>query len=340
MGLVYLMVIVGGLTRLTDSGLSMVDWRPLMGTIPPITESQWIETFEQYRQSPEYLQINKGMSLDEFKYIFYWEYGHRVLGRLLGLVFFIPFVYFLIKRRLALPLARKLGIAFLLGGTQGLLGWYMVKSGLVDVPHVSQYRLAAHLSLAFFLLCYLYWLCLSLLFARFERQSSKSLWWPSLILALTISLQIVFGALTAGLDAGKMYNTFPDMNGYFLPPGSFAITPIALNFFENPVLVQWTHRTLAWAIVGIGIFLFMKGRIANTPNPGRRFHNLILAMISLQFLLGVGTLVLNVPLAWASLHQAGAGVLLLLAVTNLFYEARLKFGSKARNDLTEIPRPV
>ena len=320
--MVYAMIIVGGLTRLTNSGLSMVDWRPIMGIFPPMNLEQWQAVFETYRLSPEYQQINRGMSLDEFKYIFYWEYGHRVLGRLVGVVFFIPFAFFLFTKRVKGSLAVKLGIAFILGGAQGLLGWYMVKSGLVDVPRVSQYRLAAHLSLAFFLLCYLYWICLGLMYPRKRNLDKAGFVGFSVFLLVLTSIQLLFGALTAGLDAGLMYNTFPDMNGTFLPAGSFAMQPVLINFFENPVTVQFTHRILGWALFFSVIVLFVKGLMSKVSGVRRFLHAALLLTVFFQFILGVMTLVMAVPLQWASIHQAGAGVFLLLAVTNLYSEYR------------------
>ena len=320
--MVYGMILVGGLTRLTDSGLSMVDWRPIMGTIPPITAEEWQSVFDAYRQFPEYQQINKGMSLDEFKSIFYWEYGHRVLGRLLGIVFFIPFLYFVIRGRIRGALLQKLGLAFVLGGAQGLLGWYMVKSGLVNEPRVSQYRLAAHLGLAFLLLCYLYWIFLDLMVrgrARINKISFKGI---SVLLVALISLQIFYGALTAGLDAGLIYNTFPHMNGVLLPDGAMYHQPAWKNLFENPMTVQFIHRCLGWMTAALVLFQFIKGLRSHLSRSQKSIQLALLLMTFLQFILGVGTLLMRVPLSLASLHQGGAAVLLVLAVSNCFIEWR------------------
>ncbi|SMF34490.1 COX15/CtaA family protein [Pseudobacteriovorax antillogorgiicola] len=318
----YSMVLVGGLTRLTNSGLSMVDWKPIMGIIPPLSEESWMETFNAYRQFPEYQKINKGMSLDDFKSIFYWEYGHRVLGRMIGIVFFVPFLYFLIRRRIKGSLVTKLFIAFVLGGLQGLLGWYMVKSGLVDEPRVSQYRLAAHLGLAFILLSYLYWILLGLTMKARIRIKEPSFRGLSVLLLFIVSFQIFYGALTAGLDAGLVYNTFPDMNGRLFPAGALSLLPTWKNLFENPVTVQFIHRCLGWLTLGIVFGIAGLGWLRGVQGNQRLIQWALLLAILFQFGLGVATLVMHVPVAIASLHQAGAAVVLILAVTNLFIEWR------------------
>lgn len=214
------MVVVGGVTRLTDSGLSIVEWQPLVGTMPPITQTDWDELLEKYRTSPQYEKVNKGMSIDEFKTIFWWEYFHRLLGRLIGLVFFIPFVYFLIKKQIDKPLGIKLTGIFILGGLQGFMGWYMVMSGLVDIPHVSQYRLTAHLGLAFIIFATMLWVALGLLSpipAETDEQDTNGLRRFAIGLSWLIFIMVLSGGFVAGIRAGLAYNTFPLMNGHFIP---------------------------------------------------------------------------------------------------------------------------
>ena len=312
--LVFFMVIVGGITRLTDSGLSMVDWRPLMGAIPPLNEQQWLEVFEQYQQYPEYQKVNLGMTLSEFKFIFFWEYFHRLTGRLIGLVFFVPYVYFLIKGKLSRSLKIKLFIALVLGGLQGLMGWYMVKSGLVDRPDVSHYRLAAHLSLAFVIIGYIFWLIFDLV-----RPLEKLFYHRRLHLMLIaflglLSLQIVYGAFVAGLDAGIGYNTFPTMNGEWFPRAFFFLSPQWLNFFENNAGVQFIHRTIGWLILFFSIYIWFSFRKVELAAIQRKALHMLLGMVSVQFLLGVLTLVFVVPVSLGSLHQAGACVLFVLTL--------------------------
>jgi len=226
------MITVGGATRLTHSGLSMVDWKPLSGVIPPVTVLEWQAEFEQYKQYPEYQKLNQGMSLEEFKGIFYWEYSHRVLGRGIGLIFFIPFVFFWWTQSVDRKYLPRLVGALILGGSQGLMGWYMVKSGLVDLPRVSHYRLAAHLSLAMLILGYLFWLVLDLSSTSRERVTSLLRKWVMGLVVL-LSLQIVYGAFTAGLRAGLGFNTYPLMGQQLLADAATTIQPLWINFFEN-----------------------------------------------------------------------------------------------------------
>lgn len=313
-GLVFFMVIVGGITRLTDSGLSMVDWRPLMGAIPPLTEQQWLEVFEQYQQYPEYKLVNEGMSLSEFKFIFFWEYFHRLTGRLIGLVFFIPYVFFLVKGNLTRSFKIKLFIALVLGGLQGFMGWYMVKSGLVDRPDVSHYRLSAHLSLAFIIIGYIFWLIFDLVRPLVKLPYHKSLHYSLIGFLGLISLQIVYGAFVAGLDAGIGYNTFPTMNGSWIPKSVFFLSPSWLNFFENNATVQFMHRTFGWLILCFSGYLWLKLRKLSLAVVQRKAIQAMLGMVLVQFLLGVFTLILVVPISLGSLHQVGACILLILTL--------------------------
>jgi cytochrome c oxidase assembly protein subunit 15 len=312
--LVFSMVAIGGLTRLTRSGLSIVEWKPITGILPPLTEEAWNAEFEKYKQFPEYQKINKGMELNDFKFIFYWEYGHRLLGRLIGFVFAVPLLVFALQKKVRGTLAFKLVLALILGGAQGVLGWWMVKSGLVDRPSVSHFRLAAHLLLALFLMCFLYWVALDLR-APLRRQSNQSRLRPlSIAFLCLVSLQIFYGALTAGLHAGHMYNTFPTMNGLWIPQGIGSMGPI-LDFLENPVTVQFVHRCLGWLVLFSAIGLFVMSRKENHLSPRQKWSfQALLGMVLIQFGLGVFTLLYMVPVALGSLHQIGACVLLLLTV--------------------------
>ena len=257
--LVFAMVVVGGVTRLTDSGLSIVEWKPIVGSIPPLSESDWEEVFEKYNKTPQYKKVNQGMSPDEFKTIFWWEYFHRLLGRVIGLVFFIPFLYFIVRKKIDQPLGLKLAGIFFLGGLQGLMGWYMVKSGLVDNPHVSQYRLTAHLGLAFIIYGAMFHVAMKLLLPiRTLHMDNKlhSLYRFSQVLIGLIFLMVLSGGLVAGIRAGQAYNTFPLMNGHFIPPEIFMIEPWYRNFFDNIATVQFDHRLIAWVLaILIPVFL-------------------------------------------------------------------------------------
>lgn len=317
-GLVFFMVIVGGITRLTDSGLSMVDWRPLMGAIPPLNEQAWLEVFEKYKQFPEYKLVKEGMSLSDFKFIFFWEYFHRLTGRLIGLVFFVPYMYFLIKGRLSKSLNLKLLVAFVLGGLQGLMGWYMVKSGLVDRPDVSHYRLAAHLSLAFLIIGYIFWIVFGLIKDNQNNSYNKGLHRSLLIFICLLVIQIIYGAFVAGLDAGVGYNTFPLMDGHLVPRSFFFLSPKWLNFFENNASIQFIHRTIGWLILILSSTIWFKYKNDNISRSQRLALFAMFLMVMLQFGLGVLTLIFVVPISLASLHQAGACLLMLLTLRAIY----------------------
>lgn len=309
--MVFVMIVIGGLTRLTQSGLSMVEWRPITGWLPPLTDSQWQAAFEAYQRFPEYQKINSGMSLLEFKEIFWLEYIHRVWGRLIGVAFFLPFLFFLakgwIERRLAWPLA----ILFVLGGLQGALGWYMVQSGLVDRPDVSQYRLVAHLAAALALYSALLWIAFRLRWPSLgepqsTRRSPRIL---SLVICLLVFSTIVAGGFVAGINAGFIYNTFPLMNGEVIPDGLFALHPWYRNLFEDTTTVQFIHRLLALAtLAAILGFRWSLSFGASTPSL-RRAANWLCGGALLQVALGIATLVMVVPIPLASAHQAGAVIL-------------------------------
>lgn len=313
--LIQAIVIVGGITRLTHSGLSMVDWQPIMGVVPPLEAEAWEATFEAYKQYPEYRKVNLNMSLDEFKFIFYWEYSHRLLGRIIGLVFFIPFVVFLMQRRFNAPLTKRLLVAFVLGGLQGLVGWYMVKSGLVDMPEVSHYRLAAHLSLALLLLGYVFWIILDLMRIDQRKSGHAGLGRFSLVILALVSMQIVYGAFTAGLRAGYGYNTFPLMNGEWIASAVGAMSPLWINLFESDATVQFIHR-----ILGITVLLLalLNWAISFRIKSGLTVANILLVTVVVQFTLGVLTLIYVVPLTLASLHQAGACLVFLASLCGVY----------------------
>jgi cytochrome c oxidase assembly protein subunit 15 len=319
--MVLAMVVIGGITRLTESGLSIVYWRPVTGFLPPLGAAAWTEAFELYRTSPQYLEVNAGMTLAEFRTIFWWEYIHRAWGRLIGLVFAVPFAWFLIRGRVRRSLVPRLVGLFVLGGAQGVLGWYMVQSGLVDVPEVSQYRLAAHLSLAFLIYGALVWTGLSLALpvtaVAADRIAARVRRITIAVLAL-VSLTVLSGAFVAGIDAGLIYNTFPLMDGGVLPPGYFATAAAA---FEDHGTVQFHHRLLATAsLIGVTALWWQSRWLALTPR-ARRVANGLLAMAVLQVALGITTLLLVVPVHAAATHQAGA-VLLFTLVVWLLHELR------------------
>ena len=321
--MVALMVVIGGVTRLTHSGLSMADWRPLMGTIPPLTESDWIETFAKYQETPQYKLVNKNMTIAEFKGIFFWEYIHRLWGRLIGLVVLLPWLVFYFRKKLSPKLNRRIAILFGLGAVQGFLGWYMVQSGLVDKPYVSHYRLAAHLSLAYVVLGLTFWTILGLR-RRGENTRAVVPSWLRIFahsLALLVCLQLFYGALMSGLKAGLGNNTFPTMSGQWFPSGFAILQPFMRNFIDNNVAVQFIHRTLGWLMI-FGSVAFWYAAQSCSLN---RFQNMsaiaLLVSVTLQFLLGVFTLIYIVPLGLAIAHQVGA-MLVFLSVILVMYSLK------------------
>jgi cytochrome c oxidase assembly protein subunit 15 len=310
--MVFFMVILGGVTRLTGSGLSMVDWRPILGIIPPITAEDWQITFGMYQQSPEFLVKNFTMDVNSFKQIFWLEYLHRLLGRLIGMVFFFPFVYFFAKGYIKKNEFPKYLLMLILGGMQGVLGWYMVKSGLVDNPAVSQYRLTAHLSSAFLIYSFMFWVALTLIYPIKNTPNN----WSTKTIALTvlIIITIVSGGFVAGLKAGKIYNTYPMMGDYWLPPTIFALKPTWINFFENIVTVQLSHRILTLVtFISITLYWF-KARKLELPIRLKKAVNALMHTTVLQFVLGISTLLLLVPTALAAAHQATAMILLTVSL--------------------------
>lgn len=325
--MIFAMVIIGGTTRLTGSGLSMVEWHPLMGALPPSDEASWHAVFAKYQQSPQYLQVNHWMTLDDFKRIFFWEYFHRLSGRLIGLVFFVPYVVFILRKRLWGRWSRRSFLAFVFGGLQGVLGWVMVKSGLVDVPAVSHYRLAAHLSLAFFVGAWVLWLILDIRATQKPESAShpeepvakklSRIGWS--VIAL-LGVQIVYGAFMAGKRAGHLSDTFPKMNGEWVPDAAFAAQPFWQNFLDNPYGIHFIHRTLGWLTVIIIVAFWMFVRRAGCTGRPRAAAHALVALTVVQFVLGALTVIFHVPIGLAVTHQAGGFLLLsaaLIAVHSL-----------------------
>lgn len=309
--LIFIMVVVGGITRLTHSGLSISNYKLISGTIPPMNDVEWNEAFELYKQYPEYQKLNNHFSIEEFKDIYFWEWIHRVIGRFIGLVFFIPFVYFLVKKRLSKSTTKKAVILLIMGGFQGFLGWYMVKSGLIDRPDVSHYRLAAHLTTAFLTFAYTFWVALDLMFPDkkvIDKKLRNFIRWSLVILII----QIIYGAFVAGLDAGWIHNHWPLMNeGKWIHETVFIEqNPTYLNFIEGKSGVQFVHRILAYIVVILILAIWYKAKQSAITSFQKKGINILLIMVGIQFLLGVLTLLLAVPVWLGVLHQVGAFVLL------------------------------
>ena len=310
--MIFIMVVLGGVTRLTQSGLSMVEWKPATGFLPPMTELVWQETFEKYQQYPEFKIKNPDMDLAGFKSIFWLEFIHRLWGRSIGIVFLVPFMFFLLRKKLDRKLIPKLITMFILGGLQGVLGWFMVKSGLSDRPDVSQYRLTAHLIFAFFLYGWIFWTALGLFFPKPHAIKQSLHVYKGFLSALTLLLVIAImsGGFVAGTDAGFIYNTFPLMGETFLPKGLFVLDPWIRNFFENVVTIQFTHRLLTMLIFVSVVAFWFKTLNQELPGRTRIVLHCLLAAVILQVTLGISTLLLVVPVPLAAAHQAGALILL------------------------------
>lgn len=302
------LVMLGGATRLTESGLSIVEWKPVTGVLPPIGEAEWQAELQRYRDSPQYQKVNRGMSLDEFKLIFWYEWAHRLLARFLGLCFALPYFWFLVRGRIPQPWRWPLFGTLLLGAAQGYMGWYMVKSGLVDIPRVSHYRLAAHLSLALMIFAAMFWIGTNALWprARSALRTGRLTW----VIAGLLVVTIVFGAFVAGLRAGLVYNTFPLMGGQFLPPNFLVFDPAWLNFLENPGTVQFVHRWLAITTLSLVFLAWFRYRRLALDTVQRRALTMMLGMALVQVGLGITTLLMHVPVWLGTLHQGGAVVLL------------------------------
>lgn len=320
--LVAAMVVLGGLTRLTGSGLSMVDWKPIHGVVPPLNQAQWQEEFDRYRTSPEYRHKNAGMSLDAFKRIFWFEYSHRLLGRTVGLAFLLPLLWLLARRLIEPRLVPRLLLMFVLGGAQGVLGWWMVSSGLVDEPRVSQYRLSAHLGLAIALYLWMLWTALAVLRGR-DTSTARSapLARAALAVLLFAFVTVLSGGFVAGLHAGLVYNTFPTMGGHWIPPDMWVFSPAWRNLFENVVTVQFDHRVLASVLFAAVIALWIACWRRSDAGPARAWAHAAAAAVLLQFALGVATLLAHVPVPLAAAHQANA-LFVLSALTGLAFTLR------------------
>ncbi len=309
--LIFIMVIVGGITRLTHSGLSISNYKLISGTIPPMNEQEWNEAFDLYKQYPEYQKINNQFTLEDFKDIYFWEWIHRVIGRFIGIVFIIPFIYFLIRKQLTKETIKKCIILMFMGSFQGFLGWFMVKSGLVDRPDVSHYRLAMHLTTAFITFAYTFWVALDLIYPNRHQVNIKFrnlMRWGIVILVF----QIIYGAFVAGLDAGFLHNHWPLMNDGALVHESVYIeqSPIIKNFIEGKSGVQFVHRYLAYIVVGVIIFIWYKGRKLVTNALQLNSLNILITIVFIQFLLGIFTLIYRVPITLGVLHQVVAFILL------------------------------
>lgn len=321
--LIYAMVVIGGITRLTHSGLSMVEWNPIIGSLPPMSDADWQVPFQKYQQSPEYHIINNQFTLEEFKSIYWWEYIHRLLGRTIGVVFLIPFFYFLIRKRFDKALLRKMLVLLFLGGLQGFLGWFMVKSGLQKEPHVSHFRLATHLISAFTVFGFTFWYALDLLYPqRIEtgKENRRVMKWSRILFGFIV-LQIIYGAFVAGLHAGLFYNTYPLMGGQLMPDTVTSFDPFWKNLFVNPAGVQFIHRNLALIVGVMVLFVWETSRKLNLSSFQRKASNFLLGVVIVQFCLGIITLLTAVPVTMGVLHQTGA---FFLFASALFYMHSLR----------------
>ncbi|WP_066220676.1 COX15/CtaA family protein [Formosa haliotis] len=316
--LIFVMVIIGGITRLTDSGLSISNYKLITGTIPPIGDAEWQKAFELYQQHPEFKHYNSHFNIDDFKSIYFWEWLHRLIGRLIGLVFLIPFAYFLITKQLTKPTIKKCIVLLGLGAFQGFLGWYMVKSGLVDMPDVSHFRLAAHLTAAFLTFAATLWVALDLIYPSKKLINKK---YRNLIIVtyVVLLIQIIYGAFIAGLKAGLIHNHWPLMNdGQFMHDTVLVLKPLYINFLENPSGIQFVHRILAFVVATlIGLLWFKSKKIDLTKPQSYAIQSLVILTV-VQFALGVFTLILHVPLWLGVLHQVGA-FFLLTAMTFMLH---------------------
>lgn len=314
--MVFVMVVLGGVTRLTESGLSIVYWHPLTGILPPLSDDAWRSIFDQYRNSPEFERTNFWMTLQDFKGIFWLEFVHRLWGRTIGVVFLLPFLWFLIRGRVERRLVPALVFLFLLGAAQGGLGWYMVKSGLVAEPSVSQYRLAAHLGLAVLIYAFLLWLAQGL----WNPGREPAAWGRRVAVVAVVwsFITMMSGAFVAGLDAGMAYNTFPLMDGQLVPDGIFRLTPWPINFFQNTATVQFTHRTLAVSFVLFALATWIAALRRGADDASRRAFGLLALAAVVQATLGISTLLMDVPVPLAALHQTGALVVFTAALWSLF----------------------
>ncbi len=326
--LIYLMVLVGGLTRLTHSGLSITDWS-FMGSVPPLNQEMWLERFEKYQSSPEFQKINFNMSLEEFKPIFLWEYIHRMIGRVMMYVFLFGFVYFLLRKKITKSMWLPLAGLFFLGAMQAVIGWWMVYSGLQKQPAVSHYRLATHLMSAFTLFAFTLWFALKLLYSRNseEKWETPKLRLPAILLLIVLILQIIYGAFTAGFvenDAAKfrpghIFNTWPKMGEHWLPEQVYMKETLFQNLLENPSGIQFMHRMLALAVVFCVAYIWWKSDKLKLSETQNFSITLIIYGVTIQFILGVFTLLYQVPVFLGALHQTGAFLLFAASIYFLFH---------------------
>ncbi|MFT6300196.1 MAG: cytochrome c oxidase assembly protein subunit 15 [Saprospiraceae bacterium] len=326
-GMIFCMIILGGITRLTDSGLSMVEWKPLVGIIPPLNAQDWQDSFDKYKLFPEYQKVNKGMHISEYKSIFMYEYLHRILGRIIGVIFLIPFLFFYFTNRIKKNLTPKLAAIFILGGLQGLLGWYMVKSGLINNPDVSQYRLTAHLGNAVIIYSYILWVAFGLMeemrepFVKSSINISQAIKTTAYTITALLFLMILSGGLVAGTRAGLAYSTFPLMGETFIPPGLYNMSPVWLSAFEDVTTIQFNHRMFAYILlVVISSFSFV-GFYRLKSARLRAGLVCLIALLIAQVSLGIATIVMHVPLLYAAAHQGTAIALLTasLFMSSCFY---------------------
>ncbi|MDQ7249878.1 COX15/CtaA family protein [Dongia sedimenti] len=318
--MIFVMVLLGGITRLSGSGLSIMEWKPLMGTLPPMSTAEWERVFALYREISQYKNVNHGMSLAEFQGIFWWEYSHRLWGRLIGIVFFLPFLWFLAKGYLRRAWASKLGAIFLLGALQGGIGWYMVASGFEDRDSVSQYRLVLHLGLALIIYALILWCAFDLLRPRplaGNASVARPLRRHAIFLLVLIAIELALGGLVAGLHGGLIYNDFPFMNGDWIAPDVFSMSPWWVNPTENPVTAQFLHRIGAGLVTAALLWLVARVRRSDLPETVKARSGILLAALVLQVALGISTLMLVVPLPLAVAHQGGAVILLTATLYTL-----------------------
>ena len=314
MSIILLMIIVGGLTRLTESGLSMVDWRLFMGTIPPLSHGDWLKVFEDYKQYPEYQIKNINMTLSEFKYIFWWEYGHRVLGRLIGIIFIIPFIYFALKKYFSNEELYSYSFLLFLGGAQGIIGWWMVKSGLDVNPYVSHLRLAVHLIIAQIILSLIAYLFLKRLDIGIYKNNFSSHKTFFIFFNIIIFFTVIYGAFMAGLDAGKSFNTWPKMGDNYIPENLIFIEDRLFGFFDNSVFIHFFHRALAYLSFLTILYMCFK-HFKGIENKYQKIHFLILLfLVLIQLFIGVFVVLSNVQVSLGSIHQI-IGTLLFVSAT-------------------------
>jgi cytochrome c oxidase assembly protein subunit 15 len=313
--LVFLMVVVGGLTRLTESGLSITEWKPVVGMLPPMGQAAWADAFTRYQQIPQYELMNKGMTLAQFKGIFWWEWSHRFLGRLIGFAFLLPFLWFLVTRRIERSMTPRLIVMFLLGGAQGALGWWMVKSGLTHRVDVSQYRLTAHLGLATAIYAYMMWTALALWRDAPPVLVRSTLRKAAFALVGLVYFQMLLGGFVAGLKAGYIYNTWPLMDGAFIPEGLFAHQVWWRNFFENMLTAQFNHRMVAYLVTALVGWHWFAVRGSGDRIARQSANWLMLAVLG-QVALGIWTLLEVVPVPLGAAHQAGALIVFTLAIVH------------------------